>query len=156
MKFKFIAMLAVLFASFMLATPLAVAQQEKAAPKGPMVAEPPPATGFVRAEEAPAAITQGYIYAGHRGVWFIKGATGWCTFRDNSMPPVTYYVTLKFSGAIGSSYWVYDLEGYPGPPQFALQSSSTTGNYAIYYRVNPSSTWGSLYDTANRVESPLP
>ena len=36
MKFKFIAMLAVLFASFVLATPLAVAQQEKKAPKSPL------------------------------------------------------------------------------------------------------------------------
>ena len=35
MKFKFIAMLAVLFASFVLATPFAVAQQEKKAPKSP-------------------------------------------------------------------------------------------------------------------------
>jgi hypothetical protein len=35
MKFKLIAMLAVLFASFVLATPLAIAQQEKKAPKSP-------------------------------------------------------------------------------------------------------------------------
>jgi hypothetical protein len=74
MKFKFIAMLAVLFASFVLATPLAVAQQEKKAPKSPH-------EDFIRASRLEAKQVEQVLDTYEKAVK-AQCTAGWHNFND--------------------------------------------------------------------------
>lgn len=102
-------------------------------------------------EAAPAeARAVGYVYAGgKKGAWHILGQKSRGIFRDYSNPPRYYANSLTFQGTLANAWWVFKLDGFAGPPQFAIQINSSGDNYRVYYRVNPNSNWV-LYDTTGR------
>ena len=109
MKFKFIAMLAVLFAGFVLATPLAVAQQEKKAPKSPP-------EDFIRASKLETKQVEQVLGTYEKAVK-AQCTAGWHNFNDiqtltglegrflwTENLPATAFISFKFDpNEVGSS-----------------------------------------------------
>ena len=147
MKFRFMGLLLALLASSLLSTTMVIAQDS--APAGP--ASVPSATDSVKAEAAPVALAgQGLIYAGgHKGGWLIFAPTSRGTFQDYTNPPRYYANSMTYAGILGGSYWVFNLDGFAGPPQFGFAINSSTGSYPIIYRPAPNVNWVT-FDTTGR------